>query len=104
MIVDRFFKAAHFIPIPKLTSAKETTQLMVQHIFPIHGLPVDVVSDLGPQFSSQFWNAFCTLIGTLASLSSRFHPQSNGQSERVNQDLETTLRCLVSTNPTTWSR
>jgi hypothetical protein len=47
---------------------------------------------------------FCTLIGLLASLSSGFHPQSNGQSARANQDLETTIRCLVSTNPTTWSR
>ncbi|CDQ60113.1 unnamed protein product [Oncorhynchus mykiss] len=77
---------------------------MVQHVFRIHGLPVDMVSDRGPQFLSQFWKAFCTLIGSSASLSSGFHPQTNGQSERANQDLETTLRCLVSTNPTTWSQ
>jgi hypothetical protein len=84
---------------PKLPSAKETTQLMVQHIFRIHGLPVDMVSDRGPQF----WKAFC--IGSSASLSSEFHPQSsNGQSERANQDLETSMRCLVSANPTIWSQ
>ena len=62
-----------------------------------------MVSDRGPQFSSQFWKAFCTLIGSFASLSSGFHPQTNGQSARANQELETNLRCLVSTNPTTWS-
>uniref|UniRef100_A0A8C7VPF1 Integrase catalytic domain-containing protein n=1 Tax=Oncorhynchus mykiss TaxID=8022 RepID=A0A8C7VPF1_ONCMY len=103
-VVDRFSKAAHFLPLAKLPSAKETAQLMVQHVFRIHGLPVDMVSDRVPQFSSQLWKAFCNLIGLSASLSSRFHPQINGQSERANQDLETTLRCLVSTNPTTWSR
>lgn len=103
-VVDRFSKAAHFIPLPKLPSAKETAQLMIQHVFRIHGLPTDMVSDRGPQFASQFWKAFCALIGSSASLSSGFHPESNGQSERANQDLETTLRCLVSSNPTTWSR
>jgi transposase InsO family protein len=77
---------------------------MVQHVFRIHGLTVDMVSDRGPQFLSQFWKAFCTLIGSSPSLSSGFHPQSIGQSERANQDLKTTLRCLVSTNPTTWSQ
>jgi hypothetical protein len=61
-VVDRFSKAAHFIPLPKLPSAKETAQLMVQHVFRIHGLPVDMVSDRGPPFSSQFWKVFCTLV------------------------------------------
>ena len=54
--------------------------------------------------SSRFWKAFCTLIGASASLSSGFQPQSNGQSERANQDLETTFRCLISANPITWSQ
>ena len=93
-LVDRFSKAAHFIPLPKLPSVKETSQLMAQHVF-------QTVSDRGSQFLSRFWKAFCTFIGSSASLSSRFHPQSNGQSERAKQDLATTLRCLVSANPTT---
>ena len=76
----------------------------MQHVFQLHGLPVDIVADSGPQFTSRFWKAFCTLIGLLASLCPGFHPQSNGQSDRANQDLETTLHCLVSTNPTTWSQ
>ena len=62
-----------------------------------------MVSDRGPQFASRFWGAFCELLGARASLSSGFHPQSNGQTERVNQDLERTLRCLASTNPSSWS-
>ncbi len=103
VIVDRFSKAAQFIPLPKLPSAKETATLLMNHVFRVFGIPQDVVSDRGPQFSSRFWGAFCKLVGLSASLSSGFHPESNGQTERVNQDLETTLRCMVANNPTSWS-
>ncbi len=103
-VVDRFSKAAHFIPLPKLLSAKETAVTVVDHVFRLHGLPMDVVSDRGPQFVSKFWQEFCKLLGATVSLSSGFHPQSNGQTERANQDLEKVLRCLVSKNPSSWSQ
>ncbi|KAL0170806.1 hypothetical protein M9458_035402, partial [Cirrhinus mrigala] len=51
-VVDRFSKAVHFIPLPKLPSARETAQLMTDHVFRLHGLPTDVVSDRRPQFTS----------------------------------------------------
>uniref|UniRef100_A0A3B3RH98 Gypsy retrotransposon integrase-like protein 1 n=1 Tax=Paramormyrops kingsleyae TaxID=1676925 RepID=A0A3B3RH98_9TELE len=102
-VVDRFSKAAHFIPIPGLPSAKGTAQLLIDHVFRLHGLPVDIVSDRGPQSVSRFWREFCRLLGATASLSSGFHPQSNGQTEWLNQDLERMLRCLASHTPTTWS-
>ncbi len=102
-VVDRFSKAVHFIPLPKLPSARETAVIVFDHFFRIHGLPVDVVSDRGPQFSSRFWTEFCRLLGVTASLSSGYHPQTNGQSERANQDLERVLRCVVSAEPLTWS-
>ena len=63
-VVDRFSKAVHFIPLPKLPSSKVTAQLMMQHVLQIHELPVDMVSDCGPHFSSRSWKAFCTLIGS----------------------------------------
>ena len=102
-VVDRFSKMAHYIPLPKLPSAKETAQLVLLHVFRLHGLPVDVVSDRGPQFSSVFWREFCSLMGATASLSSGFHPQSNGQTERINQEMETALRCMASQNPSSWA-
>lgn len=71
--------------------------------FRLHGIPVDIVSDCGPQFSSQVWRAFCQAIGASASLSLGFHPQSNGQAERANQNLETALRCVTARHPTSWS-
>ncbi len=98
-VVDRFSKATHFIPLPKLPSNKETAVAVLDHVFRIHGLPMDVVSKRGPQFVSKFWREFCKLLGATVSLSSGFHPQSNGQTERANQDLERMLRCLASQNP-----
>ncbi|XP_077961190.1 uncharacterized protein LOC144410185 [Gasterosteus aculeatus] len=102
-VVDRFSKYAHFVPLPKLPSAKETASILVKEVFRIHGLPCDLVSDRGPQFSSAVWRAFCRAIGATVSLCSGYHPQTNGQAERANQKLEISLRCLVSANPGSWA-
>lgn len=102
-VVDRFSKSAHFIPLTKLPSAKETAQIMIDNVFKFHGLPTDVVSDRGPQFASQFWREFCRLIGATASLSSGFHPQTNGQAERANQIVARMLRSLAFRNPSSWA-
>uniref|UniRef100_A0AAQ5X1C9 Integrase catalytic domain-containing protein n=1 Tax=Amphiprion ocellaris TaxID=80972 RepID=A0AAQ5X1C9_AMPOC len=101
-IVDRFSKAAHFVPLPKLPTAKETAEALVLNVFRLHGIPLDIVSDRGPQFTSEVWKAFCNALGATVSLTSGFHPQSNGQTERTNQSLEVFLRCMVSENPTSW--
>ncbi len=66
------------------------------------GFRTDVVSDRGPQFTSQFWGEFCRLIGASSSLSSGFHPQTNGQAERTNQILGCMLRSLTSQSPASW--
>ncbi|XP_054865645.1 uncharacterized protein LOC129348709 [Amphiprion ocellaris] len=101
-IVDRFSKAAHFVPLPKLPSAKETTEALVQNVFRLHGIPADIVSDRGPQFTSEVWKTFCNALGATVSLTSGYHPQSNGQTERANQSLEAFLWCMVSENPSSW--
>lgn len=93
---------AYFVPLPKLPSTKELAQLLVQHVFHLHGLPVDVVSDRGA-LSSTLWIDFCKLLGATSCLSSGFHPQSNGQLERKNQEMEVDLRCKVSRDPDWWS-
>ncbi|KAI3353378.1 hypothetical protein L3Q82_019911 [Scortum barcoo] len=88
---------------PKLPSALETASLLTDHVFRLHGLPTDIVSDRGPQFTSQVWTAFCKALGATPSLSSGYHPQSNGQTERANQSLETALRCVAARNLASWS-
>uniref|UniRef100_A0A674P365 Gypsy retrotransposon integrase-like protein 1 n=1 Tax=Takifugu rubripes TaxID=31033 RepID=A0A674P365_TAKRU len=102
-VVDRFSKSAHFIPLPKLPSAAETGELLVQHVFRLHGLPTDIVSDRGPQFCSQVWKSFCSALGASVSLTSGYHPQANGQAERTNQSLEDALRCVAAQDPSSWS-
>ena len=102
-IVDRFSKQAHYVALPKLPSALETADLLAQHVVRLHGIPADVVSDRGPQFVSRVWRAFCRGIGATVSLSSGYHPQTNGQAERANQALEVTLRCVASHAPVTWA-
>uniref|UniRef100_A0A3P9KPU5 Gypsy retrotransposon integrase-like protein 1 n=2 Tax=Oryzias latipes TaxID=8090 RepID=A0A3P9KPU5_ORYLA len=102
-IIDRFSKSAHFIPLSQLPTATETAQILINFVFRHHGIPSDIVSDRGPQFTSQVWKAFCSALGASVSLSSGYHPQSNGQAERANQELEASLRCLVAQNQGDWS-
>ena len=102
-LVDRFSKMVHFVALPKLPSAAETADLLVKHVVRLHGIPHNIVSDRGPQFTSGVWRAFCKGIGATVSLSSGYHPQTNGQAERANQALEATLRCVTTSNPASWS-
>ena len=101
-IVDRFSKQVHFIPLAKLPSAAETADLLVQHVFRIHGLPTNILSDRGPQFVAKLWKSFCSSLGASVSLTSGYHPQTNGQCERANQSVETALRCLCQQKPSSW--
>uniref|UniRef100_A0A3P9JP29 Integrase catalytic domain-containing protein n=1 Tax=Oryzias latipes TaxID=8090 RepID=A0A3P9JP29_ORYLA len=103
-IIDRFSKFVHFVPLPQLPSATQTADVLVNHVFRNHGIPSDIVSDRGPQFVSQVWRAFCSALGATVSLSSGYHPQSNGQAERANQELETSLRCIAAQNTTDWAQ
>ncbi|XP_054645991.1 uncharacterized protein LOC129188890 [Dunckerocampus dactyliophorus] len=102
-IVDRFSKMAHFIALPGLPTSLDTARLLVRHIFRIHGIPTNIVSDRGPQFTSRVWKAFCKMLGASVSLSSGHHPQTNGQTERANQDLEAALRCVCHRHPSSWA-
>lgn len=78
-------------------------KLLVDHAFRLHNIPAEIVSDRGPQFTSQVWMAFCSAFRTKASLSLGYHPQSNSLMESRNQELESTLRCITKHNPATWS-
>ncbi|KAI2665208.1 Transposon Tf2-9 polyprotein [Labeo rohita] len=102
-IVDRFSKAVHLVALSGLPSAKTTAELILEHVVRLHGFPQDIVSDRGPQFTAKFWQAFCRLVGTTSSLSSGFHPQTNGQTERANQQLERFLRCFTSEHQRSWA-
>jgi hypothetical protein len=102
VVVDRLSKMAHFIPCSKDISADQTASLFLKHVIQLHGLPDDIISDHGPQFVSKFWSCLFELLGTKINLSSAFHPQSDGQTKRVNQVLEQYLRCFVNYQQDDW--
>jgi transposase InsO family protein len=88
VVVDRFTKMAHFIPCNETCTASKLAFLVMDNVFKLHGLPEDIVSDRGPQFVSNFWKHLLSLLSIQRNLSSARHPQSDGQTERVNQKLE----------------
>ncbi|TPX32104.1 hypothetical protein SeMB42_g07648 [Synchytrium endobioticum] len=103
VVVDRRSKQAHFIPTTEKISAEQMAKLIFSHIICNHGVPESIVSDRGPQFKSKLWKVLFELLGTKTLLSSAYHPQTDGQSERTNQTLEAYLRCFSSYNQTNWA-
>lgn len=104
VVVDRRSKQSHFIPCNETITAEGTAMLVFNHVICKHGLPQTVISDRGPQFRSRFWKKLLELLGSKASLSTAYHPQTDGQSERVNQTLEQYLRCFTSYEQDDWSQ
>jgi transposase InsO family protein len=95
VVVDRRTKMAHFIPCSETITAAETAQLFLSHVFKLHGLPDSIVSDRGPQFRSAFWKEILKLLKIKPLLSTAYHPETDGQTERINQVLDQYLRCYV---------
>ncbi len=102
--MDRFSKACRLIPLHKFPTALETAELLCNQVFRYYGLPEDILSDRGPQFTSRLWSAFFKALEINVSLTSGYHPQSNGQAERMNQELVRFLRSYCSKNQLDWSR
>ena len=100
-VVDRFTKECHFIPVASMT-ARATARYFVRYVFCRHGLPSHVTSDRGPQFVSDFWRELFTALQIKQRLSSSYHPQTDGQSERANQSLEQYLRAFVNYAQDDW--
>jgi hypothetical protein len=102
-ITDRFTKMAHFIPLKKgERGAEELAKIFAREIWRFHGLPTDIVSDRDPRFTSHFWKNFLSLLGIKPRMSTAFHPQTDGQSERLNQTIECYLRSFVNYEQDDW--
>nr|KYP37777.1 Transposon Ty3-I Gag-Pol polyprotein [Cajanus cajan] len=88
VIVDRLTKSAHFIPINIRYFLHRLTRLYISEIVRLHGVPTSIVSDRDPRFTSRFWESLHKALGTKLRLSSAYHPQTDGQTERTIQSLE----------------
>ena len=104
VVLDRLTKMAHFIPCTKDISALETAQLYVDHVYKLHGAPLEIISDRDTKFQSAFWQGLVALLGTKHKMSSAFHPQTDGGTERLNRVLEEYLRAFVGPDQSDWDK
>ena len=95
VIIDRLTKTAYFLPVHTTYSAKKYAEVQLDQIICLHGVPKTIISDRGSQFVAHFWEQLQTSLGTKLIRSFAYHPQTDGQTERVNQILEDMLRACV---------
>jgi hypothetical protein len=95
VVVDRLTKSAHFIPISINYSVAQLVKIYIHNIVKLHGVPSSIVSNSDPRFTSRFWKSLQEVWASQLRLSSAYHPQTDGQSERTIQSLEDLLRVCV---------
>ena len=86
--VDLYTKMVHAIPCSSTITAEQLADLYFREIFQLHGLPLSFISDRGPQFATEAMQQLLKRLGIKSSMTSGFHPQANGQTERANQEIE----------------
>ena len=104
VVVDRFSKMALYIPTDRGLTAKSLADLYMVHVFSKWGKPKSIVSDRGSEFTSKFWKEFTNLLDIKSRFSTAYQPQTDGQTERVNQELEGYLRHYTSYLQDDWDR
>lgn len=102
VVVDRYSKYSHFIPLKHPYSAATVAQAFLQQVVKLHSMPLTITSDRDTVFTSHFWKELLAIWGPKLQMSTARHPQTDGQTERVNQCLEMYLRCAVHDSPTKW--
>jgi len=102
VVVDRLTKMVHFIPTIEKTSAEGLARLFRDNMWKLHGLPKSIISDRGPQFAAGLMWELNEILGIKSKLSTVFHPQTDGQTERVNQELEQYLRIFINHRQEQW--
>jgi hypothetical protein len=101
VIVNKFLKMVRYIPCTKKITAQETAQHLTR-LYDLIGIPEKIISDRGPQFATKYTQEFNCLLGIETALSTAYHPQTDGQTERVNQELENYLQMYCRMTPTQW--
>ncbi|GJS84699.1 putative reverse transcriptase domain-containing protein [Tanacetum coccineum] len=95
VIVDHLTKSAHFLPIREDDTLEKLTRLYLKEVVSKHGVPVSIISDCNRKFTSHFWKSLNKALGTRLDMSTTYHPETDGQSERTIQMLEDMLRACV---------
>jgi len=95
VVVDRLTKMVHFIPTTEKTSVEGLARLFRDNVWKLYGLPKSIISDRGPQFAAGLMRELNQMLGIESKMLTAFHPQIDGQTERVNQELEQYLRIFI---------
>ena len=103
VFVDRFTKMCHLIPCLKSINAPEFARLFFDNVFRFHGLPDSIVSDRGSLFTSRFWTSLSKILKMKGKMSTSFHPQTDGQTERMNQTIEQYIRMFCNYRQDNWA-
>ncbi|KAL8444269.1 hypothetical protein Emed_006312 [Eimeria media] len=101
-LVDTVSKMAHFIPTTSTVTAEGVVQLLADRLVRYHGLPKVLLSDRDPRFTAELWRLLCARFDIKRALSSSWHPQTDGQTERVHRTLEQALRTYIQTDESKW--
>ncbi|GJW49862.1 putative reverse transcriptase domain-containing protein, partial [Tanacetum coccineum] len=104
VIVDQLKKSAHFLPMKETDTVDKLTRQYLKEVVSRHGVPVSIISDQDSKFTSHFWKSLNEALGTQLDMSTAYHPQINGQSERTIQTLEDMLRACVMDFRKGWDR
>jgi hypothetical protein len=104
VVIDKFSKYGHFIPLHHPFTATQIAKLFLDHVYKLHGLPQTIISNRDPVFTSNVWQQLFKLTDTKLLMSSAYHPQTDSQTERLNQCLEGFLRRTVHSCPRQWSK
>ncbi|KAF7763831.1 hypothetical protein Agabi119p4_8368 [Agaricus bisporus var. burnettii] len=102
VIIDLLSAMVHLVPSHTEYSARDVAELVFEHVYKLHGLPRFIVSDRDTLFTSRFWEELHALIGTKLRMSSAYHPQSDGATERANRTITQMLRLCVSADQKNW--
>ena len=100
---DKFSKRCHFAPTTTNVTAKETTELLLRHVVRLHGLPEAIISDRGHEFTAHLFQEVWKAMGTELRMSTAYHPQSDGGTERLIRELELQLRSFANREGTNWN-
>jgi hypothetical protein len=102
VVVDKRSKSSHFIPVKSTCKAIDIANIFMKEIFKLHGMPKEIVSDKDTKFTSNFWKSLMVSFETKLLFITAYYPQTNGQTERVNQIVEDMLRMHVMDQPKKW--
>jgi len=103
VVVDSLCKRAHFLPVNTTITAVGSARQFRDNVWKLHGLPTRIVSDRGPQFTAEFTTELYRLLGIKAARTTAYHPQADGQTERVNQELEQYLQLFTNERQNDWA-